>query len=111
MLLQLGSGFLVSSLPASAHTPGEDPRPRGHGSLDQTFPKHLLQFGLHLEALEASVHRYQELRELQLPVLHHEVEQGIWLGVVGDSDVLQKKGWCSARPRLASCPCQRGTGI
>lgn len=55
----------------SAHTPGEDPCPCGHGSLDQTFPKHLLQLGLHLEALEASMHRYQELGELQLPILHH----------------------------------------
>lgn len=41
------------------------------------------------------MHRYQELGELQLPVLHHEMEQRIWLGVVGDSDVLQKSVWCS----------------
>lgn len=42
------------------------------------------------------MHRYQELGELQLPIFHHEMEQGIWLGVVGDSDVLQKSVWCSA---------------
>lgn len=42
------------------------------------------------------MHRYQELGELQLPILYHEMEQGIWLGVVGDSDVLQKSVWCSA---------------
>lgn len=72
----------------SAHTPSEDPGPGGHGSLDQAFPEHLLQLGLHLKALEASMHGYQKLGELQLPIFHHEMEQGIWLGVIGNTDVL-----------------------
>lgn len=85
-----------AGLLTSAHTPGEDPGPGGHGGLDQAFPKHLLQLGLHLKALEASVHGYQKLGELQLPIFHHEMEQGIWLGVIGNTDVLQKKAPCSA---------------
>jgi len=32
----------------------------------------------------------EQCGELQLPVLHHQVEQGVWFGVVGDPDVLQK---------------------
>lgn len=41
-----------------ADSPSEDPGPSGHSSLDQTFPKDLLQLGLHLKVLEASMHRY-----------------------------------------------------
>lgn len=92
------------------HTPGEDPGPCGHGSLDQAFPEHLLQLGLHLKALEASMHRYQKLGELQLPIFHHEVEQGIWLGVIGNADVLQKKAPCSA-PDLGFVCLVRGSRV
>lgn len=29
--------------------------------------------------------------QLQLPVLHHQVEQVVWFGVIGNPDVLQEE--------------------
>lgn len=76
----------------SADAPREDPGACGHRGLDQPLSKDLLQLGLHLEVLEASVHGNEELGEFQLPVFHHEVEQRVRLGVVGHADVLQRVG-------------------
>lgn len=33
----------------------------------------------------------EQCGKLQLPVLHHEMEQMVWFGVIGDSDVLQEE--------------------
>ena len=73
-----------------ADAPREDPGPGGHGGLDQASPKHLLQLGLHLKVLEASVNRYQELGQFQLPVFHHEMQQRVGLGIIGYADILQE---------------------
>lgn len=59
----MSSGFVhlqqgIQPALTCADAPSEDPGPSGHSSLDQTFPKDLLQLGLHLKVLEASVHGY-----------------------------------------------------
>lgn len=48
----------------------------------------MLEFGLQVEVLEAPVHRDEQRGQLQLPVLHHQMEQVVGFGVIGDSDVL-----------------------
>lgn len=70
-----------------ADASGEDPGAGGHGGLDEPLPKHLLQLGLQVKVLQSPVDGDQELGQLQLPVLHHEMEQCVWLGVVGHTDV------------------------
>lgn len=66
----------------------EDPRPGGDSSLNQAFSEHLLEFGLQVEVLQAPVHGDEQRGQLQLPVLHHQVQQVVGLGVIADPDVL-----------------------
>lgn len=73
-----------------ADASGEDPGSGGDGSFDQPFPKHLLEFGRQLEVLQASVDGDEQRGELQLPVLHHQVEQVVRFRVIGDPDVLKE---------------------
>ena len=67
----------------------EDPGSGGDSSFDQPLPKHLLELGLQLKVLQTSVDRDEEGGQLQLPVFHHQVEQGVRLGVVRHPDVLR----------------------
>ena len=73
----------------SADSPGEDPCAGGDGRFDQPLPKHLLELGLQLKVLQPSVDGDEQSGKLQLPVLHHQVEQRVRLGVVGNPDVLR----------------------
>ena len=70
---------------------GEDPGSGGHSCFDQSFPKNLLQFGRKVKVLQPSVDRDEQRGQLQLPVLHHQVEQVVWFGVIGNPDVLQEE--------------------
>lgn len=69
----------------------EDPSSGGDGGFDQAFAKHLLEFGLEVEVLEASVYGDEQGGQLQLPVLHHQVQEVVRFGVIGDSYILGKK--------------------
>ena len=75
----------------------EDPGSGGDSSFDQPLPKHLLELGLQLEVLEAPVDGDEQLGELQLPLLGHEVEQQVWLGVVRHPHVLEEEGGCRGK--------------
>lgn len=75
----------------SADPPSEDPGSCGHSCFDQALSKDLLEFGGQVKVLQASVHRDEQRGKLQLPVLHHEMEQVIGFGVEGDPDILQSR--------------------
>lgn len=81
---------LLSSVFTCTDSSGEDPGPSCHSCFDQSSSKNLFQFGWQVKVLEAPMDGDEQRRELQLPVLHHQVEQGVRFGVVGDPDVLQK---------------------
>lgn len=68
----------------------EDPSSCGDGSFDQAFAKHLLEFGLEVKVLETSVYGNEQGGELQLPVLHHQMQEVVRFGVIGDSNILGK---------------------
>lgn len=77
--------------PTGVDSTREDPSSGGDGSFDQAFAKHLLEFGLEVEVLETSVYRDEQGRQLQLPILHHQMQEVVRFGVIGDSDILGKK--------------------
>lgn len=77
--------------PTRVHSTREDPSSGGDGGFDQAFAEHLLEFGLEVEVLETSVYRDEQGGQLQLPVLHHQMQEVVRFGVVGDSDVLKKR--------------------
>lgn len=60
----------------------EDPGPCCDCCFDQAFAKHLLEFRLEVKVLETSVHRDEQGGQLQLPVLHHQMQKVVGLGVV-----------------------------
>lgn len=60
----------------------EDPGSCGDRCFDQAFAEHLLEFGLEVKVLEASVHGDEQGGQLQLPVLHHQMQEVVGLGVV-----------------------------
>ena len=78
-------------LPTCVDPSGEDPGPGGHGCLDEALAEDLLELGLQLEVLEAPVDGDEQLGQLQLPLLGHEVEQQVRFGVVRHSHVLGER--------------------
>lgn len=92
-----------------ADPPGEDPGPCGDGGFDQTFPKHLLEFRWQLEVLETSMDGDQQGGELQLPLLHQQLEEGLRPTVERDADVLEEEmgGGGGGRERDDECVCVR----
>lgn len=77
--------------PTRVDSAREDPSSGGDSSFDQALAKHLLEFGLEVEVLETPVHRDEQGGQLQLPVLHHQMQEVVGLGVIGDSNKLGKK--------------------
>ena len=75
----------------SVDSPRDDPSPGGDGGFYQAFAKHLLEFGREVEVLQTSVHGDEQSWQLQLPVLHHQMQDVVRLGVIGNSDILWKK--------------------
>ena len=84
-------------LPTCVDPSGEDPGSGGHRCLDEALAEDLLELGLQLEVLEAPVDGDEQLGELQLPLLGHEVEQQVWLGVVRHPHVLEEEGGCRGK--------------
>lgn len=82
---------IILNCPTRVDSTREDPSPGGDGGFDQAFAKHLLEFGLEVEVLETSVNGDEQGGQLQLPVLHHQVQEVVRLGVIGDSNILGKK--------------------
>lgn len=67
---------------------GEDPGSGRHGSLDEPFAKNLLEFWLQFKVLQPPVDRDEKFGELQLPLLGHQMQQQVRLGVIRHSHVL-----------------------
>lgn len=82
---------IILNCPTRVDSACEDPRARGDRSFDQAFAKHLLEFWLQVEVLQTAVYRYEQGGQLQLPILHHQMQQVVGFGVVGDSDILGEK--------------------
>lgn len=84
----------IKSIILNCHTcvdsTSEDPSSGGDCSFDQALAEHLLEFGLEVEVLETSVYGDEQGWQLQLPVLHHQMQEVVRLGVIGDSNVLGK---------------------
>lgn len=76
--------------PTCVDSTREDPRSRGDGGLDQALAEHLLELRLQVEVLQAAVHRDEQGGQLQLPVLHHQMQQVVRFGVVRDPNILAK---------------------
>lgn len=89
--MNIKSIILSRRRPTRVHSAREDPSPGGDGGLDEAFAEHLLELGLEVEVLEASVHGDEQGGQLQLPVLHHQMQEVVRLGVIGDSNVLGRK--------------------
>lgn len=73
------------------HSTREDPSSCGDGCFYQAFPKHLLEFGLEVKVLETPMHRNEQRGQLQLPVLYHQMQEVVRLGVIRNTNVLRKK--------------------
>lgn len=88
--------------PTGVDSAREDPRSRGDGSFDQSLAEHLLELRLQVKVLQASVHRDEQGGQLQLPVLHHQMQQVVGFGVIGHTDILgeQGNGVITERPRI-----------
>ena len=74
---------------ARAGAPGEDPRPRRLGGLEQALAQALLEARLELEVGLAAVDGDEELGLLEAPLAEQEGEDELWPGVVGQADVLK----------------------
>lgn len=63
----------------------------------------MLELRLQVKVLQASVHRDEQGGQLQLPVLHHQVQQVVGFGVVGHTDILGGRGrWVGESRGMAS---------
>ena len=71
-----------------AGAPGEDPRPRRLGGLEQALAQALLEPWLELEVGLAAVDGDEELGLLEAPLAEQEGEDELGPGVVGQADVL-----------------------
>lgn len=88
------SSYLVKSKSiriTCVHSAREDPSSCGDSCFYQAFAKHLLEFGLEVKVLETTMHRDEQRWQLQLPVLHHQMQEVVRLGVIRNPDVLWKK--------------------
>lgn len=74
--------------PTCTNSPSEDPGPSGNCCFYQALSKHLLEFGLQVKVLQASMHRDQQGGQLQLPFFHHQMQKVIGLGIIGHTDIL-----------------------
>lgn len=81
-----------ASFCTSADSAGKDPGSGGDGSFDEALPENLLEFGLQIKVLQASVDRDEQRGKFQLPIFNHELEQVVRFGIVGHPDVLQRAG-------------------
>ncbi len=79
---------LCCQTPTCTNSPSEDPGPSGNCCFYQALSKHLLEFGLQVKVLQASVHRNQQGGQLQLPFFHHQMQKVIRLGIIGHTDIL-----------------------
>lgn len=75
-------------LPTSVDSAREDPSAGGDGGFNQPFAKNLLELGLEVEVLQAAMYGDEQSRQLQLPVLHHQMQQVVGLCVIGHPDIL-----------------------
>lgn len=73
------------------NSPSEDPGPSGDGCFYQTLSEHLLEFGLQVEVLQATVHRDEQGGQLQLPLFHHQMQKIIRFAIIGHTDILAKR--------------------
>lgn len=73
------------------HSTREDPSSRRYCCFYQAFAKHLLEFGLQVKVLQTPMHWNEQCGKLQLPVLHHQMQEVVGLGVIRNTDVLWKK--------------------
>lgn len=89
--MNIKSIILSCRRPTRVDSTREDPSSGGHGGFDQAFPEHLLEFGLEVEVLETSVYGDEQGGQLQLPVLHHQMQEVVRLGVIGDPNILERK--------------------
>lgn len=87
--MNVKSIILSRRQPTRVDSTREDPRSCGDCSLDQALPEHLLEFGLQIKVLQASVHRDEQGGQLQLPVLHHQMQQVVRFGVIADANILR----------------------
>lgn len=89
--MNIKSIILNCQRPTRVDSTGEDPSSGGDCSLDQAFAKHLLEFRLQVEVLETSVYRDEQGGQLQLPVLHHQMQQVVRFGLIGDANILERE--------------------
>lgn len=89
--MNIKSVILNCQRPTRVDSTREDPSSGGDGSFDQAFAKLLLEFGLEVEVLETSVDGDEQGGQFQLPVLHHQMQEVVSFGVVGDSNILGEK--------------------
>lgn len=79
---------LFCETPTCTNSSSEDPGSSGNCCFYQALSKHLLEFGLQVEVLQASMHRDQQGGQLQLPVFHHQMQKVIRLSIIGHTDIL-----------------------
>lgn len=89
--MNVKSIILNRQRPTRVDSAREDPSSGGDRRFYQAFTKHLLEFRLQVEVLETSVDRDEQGGQLQLPVLHHQMQQVVGFGVIGDANILGEK--------------------
>ena len=86
--MNIKSIILNCQCPTCVDSTREDPSSGGDSGFDQAFAENLLELGLEVEVLETSVHRDEQGGQLQLPVLHHQMQQVVRLCLIGNPDIL-----------------------
>ncbi len=89
--MNIKSIILSCRRPTRVDSTREDPSSGGDGGFDQAFAEHLLELGLEVKVLETPVYGDEQGGQLQLPVLHHQMQEVVRLGVVADSNILGRK--------------------